>query len=203
LWLGLGANELGDKGAECIAELLVCETGQLKSIGLGGNEIHDHGAEILAMALKKNKTLESLGLGGNLIADQGAMEIAEALKYNIKLKKLLLSSNLLGDSGISAIAEALAINKSLEALLIAENPFGNEGGTNLSSVLCQSDCTLRVMDIQNTRMTPDVEKQIVIDLERDSNLERIGSQYAAKLSNEFEYCFSYIFRALTVCAPPL
>lgn len=45
-------------------------------------------------------------------------------------------------------------------LLVAENPFGDEGGTNLSSVLCQTENPLKIMDIQNTRMTPEVEKQV-------------------------------------------
>lgn len=45
-------------------------------------------------------------------------------------------------------------------LLIAENPFSDEGGTNLSSVLCQSDTSLKIMDIQGTRMSPDAEKQV-------------------------------------------
>ena len=65
-----------------------------------------------------------------------------------------------GDTSINALAEALAVNRSLEILLIAENPFGNEGGTNISSVLCQEDSSLKVMDIQGTRMTPEVEKQV-------------------------------------------
>ena len=46
-------------------------------------------------------------------------------------------------------------------LLIAENPFGDEGGTNLSSVLCQNVTALRILDIQNTRMNSDVERQVL------------------------------------------
>ena len=46
-------------------------------------------------------------------------------------------------------------------LLIAENPFSDEGGTNLSSVLCQSETSLRIMDIQGTRMSPDVERKVM------------------------------------------
>ena len=72
---------------------------------------------------------------------------------------LLLSP---GDTSISAIAEALTLNRSLEMLLIAENPFSDEGGTNLSSVLCQSETSLRLMDIQGTRMSIDVERKVII-----------------------------------------
>ena len=82
------------------------------------------------------------------------------LKKNQELKKLLLSSNLLGDSGMSCLADALAINTGLNMLLLADNPFGDEGGWKLTDVLCRSNRSLQVLDITETKMTPNVERQV-------------------------------------------
>ena len=65
-----------------------------------------------------------------------------------------------GDAAVSNIGEALVSNSSLEMLLVAENPFGDVGGANLSHSLCQNT-TLKTLDVQHSRMTADVEKQVV------------------------------------------
>ena len=54
-------------------------------------------------------------------------------------------------------------NTTLEMLLIAENPYGDVGGTNFASSLSQNQ-TLRILDIQNSRMSPEVEKQVRTEL---------------------------------------
>ena len=70
------------------------------------------------------------------------------------------SCSLIGDTAIISIADSLCINTSLEMLLVASNPFYNDGGIHLASVLCEHNNTLRVLDIKDSRMSLDVEKQV-------------------------------------------
>ena len=65
-----------------------------------------------------------------------------------------------GDTTISSIAEALCVNTTLETLLVAANPFHNDGGISLATALCEHNTSLRVLDIKESRMTLDLEKQV-------------------------------------------
>ena len=94
------------------------------------------------------------------LADEGGREIAEMLKSNQNIRKLLLSSNLFGDNSVEYLSQALSINTGLEMLLLADNPFGDEGGRHLMDVLCNSNRSLRVLDIHGTRMTKAAEKEV-------------------------------------------
>lgn len=58
------------------------------------------------------------------------------------------------------MADNLAINTGLELLLLADNPFGDEGGEHLSIVLCNSNRTLKVLDIHGTSMSKEGEKAV-------------------------------------------
>lgn len=93
-------------------------------------------------------------------ADDGGQGIAEMLKQNQYLRKLLLSSNLLGDTAIVQLSQALAVNTGLELLLLADNPFGDEGGRHLTQVLCDSNRSLRILDIHGTNMSKTGGKQV-------------------------------------------
>ena len=65
-----------------------------------------------------------------------------------------------GDSAVVHLATALEVNTGLEMLLIADNPFGDEGGQQLTSVLCRSNHTLRVLDLHGTHMSKPVEREV-------------------------------------------
>lgn len=65
-----------------------------------------------------------------------------------------------GDSAVVQVATALEVNAGLEMLLIADNPFGDEGGQQLTSVLCRSNHTLRVLDLHGTHMSKPVEREV-------------------------------------------
>lgn len=64
-----------------------------------------------------------------------------------------------GDSAVVQLATALEVNTGLEMLLIADNPFGDEGGQQLTSVLCRSNRSLRVLDLHGTHMSKSVERE--------------------------------------------
>ena len=58
------------------------------------------------------------------------------------------------------LGTALEVNSGLEMLLVADNPFGDEGGQQLTSVLCRSNCSLRVLDLHGTHMSKAVEREV-------------------------------------------
>lgn len=70
------------------------------------------------------------------------------------------NSIIIGDRAIVGLAATLEINTGLEMLLIADNPFGDEGGQQLTSVLCRTNQTLRVLDLHGTHMTKTVEREV-------------------------------------------
>ena len=65
-----------------------------------------------------------------------------------------------GDGAVEHLADALQVNSGLEMLLLADNPFGDEGGQQLAEVLCNSNRSLRVLDVHGTRMTRDAEREV-------------------------------------------
>lgn len=85
----------------------------LTSLNLSGNEIGDFGAQALAEALTENNTLTSLNLSVNDIGDLGAQALAEALAENNTLTLLGLSGNKIGVKGAQALAEALRVNNTI------------------------------------------------------------------------------------------
>ena len=65
-----------------------------------------------------------------------------------------------GDGAVEYLADALQVNSGLEMLLLADNPFGDEGGQHLAEVLCNSNRSLKVLDVHDTRMTRAGEKEV-------------------------------------------
>ena len=45
-------------------------------------------------------------------------------------------------------------------LLLADNPFGDEGGKQLALVLTNNNRSLKVLDVQGTRMNKQAEREV-------------------------------------------
>ena len=69
----------------------------------------------------------------------------------------------LGDTAIAYIADNLVVNTGLELLLLADNPFGDEGADHLSIVLCNSNRTLKILDVHRTQISREAEKAVRTD----------------------------------------
>lgn len=106
--LDLSANDVGDEGAEKLAESVLSHTRRLRSLAIAENDIEDDGAEALAKALRSLPSLEFLDLSANAIGPQGAAALASALPLLRELAALDLSDNPLGASGGHALALSLA-----------------------------------------------------------------------------------------------
>ena len=115
LVLDLRGNNLGDGGAEAVAEWLK-QNNTLHTLNLHYNQIGDDGAAAIAAALQTNTSLHTLRVGANQIGDVGAAAIAAALQANTSLHTLDVAGNHIGDAGAAAIAAALQTNTSLHTL---------------------------------------------------------------------------------------
>ncbi|XP_004345766.2 hypothetical protein CAOG_06176 [Capsaspora owczarzaki ATCC 30864] len=146
----LNKNQIGDVGAQAIAEALEVNT-KLTHLYLTKNQIGDVGAQAIAEALKVNTTLTTLSLNHNQLGEGGAQAIAEALKANTTLTKLYLHTNQIGDVGAHAIAEALKVNKTLTTLCLSQNFLTNPGINALrqtGSTTCNLDPIYGSLDQQ-------------------------------------------------------
>mmetsp|Transcript_26298 Transcript_26298/g.64109 ORF Transcript_26298/g.64109 Transcript_26298/m.64109 type:complete len:306 (+) Transcript_26298:50-967(+) len=120
-------NQIGDKGAKAIANLLLQDdslSSSLQSLFLGANKIGSQGAKDFASTLSQNKTLTKLYLEGNNIGLEGANAFSDALEAmnngtttGATLQHLFVDNNNIGKEGSKRLAKALnsatAIGESL------------------------------------------------------------------------------------------
>ncbi|XP_004343702.2 hypothetical protein CAOG_06978 [Capsaspora owczarzaki ATCC 30864] len=133
-WLRLNDYEIGDVGAQVVAEALKVNT-TVTHLKLRQNQIGDVGARAIAETLKVNKTVVEVILSWNQTGDAGAQAIAEALKVNTTLFSLNLSSTQLGDAGARAIAETLKVNTTLKYLYLSRNQIGDAGAQAIAEAV--------------------------------------------------------------------
>lgn len=108
--LYLEGNNLGDEGAQALAEMLKQEGCSLQELFLGANKIGPEGAAALASILTTNKTISKIYLEGNNIGPVGADAFTKALKEcdgNTGLKHLFVDNNEIGKEGSKRLAAAL------------------------------------------------------------------------------------------------
>ncbi len=116
----LAKNDLGDDGAQAIAEALKDNTSlPILDLDLSENEIGWEGTEALAAVLESTTTLTDL-------YDAGA--IAEALKTNSTLTRLDLAINNIDRDSAFVFAEALGVNTTtLKVLKLNCNEIDDDG----------------------------------------------------------------------------
>jgi Ran GTPase-activating protein (RanGAP) involved in mRNA processing and transport len=95
------------------------------------NNIDDKGAEALAELLKVNSTIEILNLNENNIGNKGINALAEALKKNTTVKQLYLKKNIFNTEGTAALGKALYENEKIENLYITMGSNKNDSESDL------------------------------------------------------------------------
>ncbi|XP_030842798.1 leucine-rich repeat-containing protein 34 isoform X1 [Strongylocentrotus purpuratus] len=113
--LDMRYNQITDKGAEHIAELLK-ETCALKRLSLMCNDLGPEGGAIIANGLQLNETLQELKLNGNKIGNKGGMALAGVLQVNTALQSLDLGDTDQDTQSMIAFTTVLNYNSTLKAL---------------------------------------------------------------------------------------
>ena len=117
--LDLAGNQIGDAGAEAIANNL----SQLTALDLGSNRIGDAGARAIAAKLYR---LKSLRLWSNNVGDAGAKDISKLKALDL----LDLSGNRICKEGGQSISEI----KSLHTLSLSDNPISDAGAKEIAKL---------------------------------------------------------------------
>ena len=89
--LALGANKIGEAGAQAVAQLLA-DSKTIHTVSLCGNDIGDQGASHIAAAVMRNQGINSVDFSGNPIGPKGALAFKSCLETNSNLETLNLSS---------------------------------------------------------------------------------------------------------------
>lgn len=102
--IDFGANAIGNKGGEVVAEGLGRNT-TVTSLSLEHNDIEE--VEKLAHALRANSTLTAFSLEWNQVAPGGGKLLADAISSEPSLTSLNLGWNGLGDAGVKSLSAAI------------------------------------------------------------------------------------------------
>ncbi|CAF1456170.1 unnamed protein product [Adineta ricciae] len=89
----------------------------LIELDLGGNQIGDKGAQYISDVLRQNTTLTKLLLFGNQIGDKGAQCLSDSLQQNTTLEELNLYNNQIGPQSKNALTDLQKNNKALKMSL--------------------------------------------------------------------------------------
>jgi Ran GTPase-activating protein (RanGAP) involved in mRNA processing and transport len=101
----LGADGIGDVGAEAVAQL--ARDSDLQTLFLGCNRISATGAAALASAMAEQPTIRGLWIKRNPLGLAGARAIATLVTANRSLRTLDLVNTDLGPDGVHVVVEAL------------------------------------------------------------------------------------------------
>ncbi|CAF4247282.1 unnamed protein product [Rotaria socialis] len=131
--LDLGSNQIGDKGAQYLANALT-----LATLNLSFNRIGYQGAQHLANALRHNTTLVTLNLNKNRVQEQGAEYLADALQYNTTLTTLNVDEDASGYCVAVQAAVKIRNEKTLTTLNVRLNEIGDGGAQYFANALQQN-----------------------------------------------------------------
>ena len=123
-------------GLKCILESLLANC-SLVTLYLSGNVTLEESGSVLCQMLQTNKTLMDLGLGS--VSDTEVSYIAEGLKVNTSLKTLWLPGCGISAEGGKFISGALKINTSLKVIGLTGSKLGDKGVAYVANALQQND----------------------------------------------------------------
>mmetsp|Transcript_22190 Transcript_22190/g.47992 ORF Transcript_22190/g.47992 Transcript_22190/m.47992 type:complete len:255 (-) Transcript_22190:1539-2303(-) len=134
--LCVGGNNLGDKGAAFLADMLRTNA-SLIELWLRDNNLTSTSATALAQNLQSNVALQELWLGGNELGDEGATSLAAAIHEGCcALSVLDLSNNGITDVGARTLLDSLASNHHIAKVDLSGNDItDDEILRNINSLL--------------------------------------------------------------------
>ena len=137
-------NHITSDGLKWFLEIPIQLLQQMKKLDFGDNELDGPALNTFCGAIPNLTHLQVLTLSGNPIGKGGAVEVLKCLHhYKTPLKKLDLEDTCVGEEDCAHLA--LLID--LEVLHMNNNSLSSNSVASLSSLLQQSVCQLRVLDI--------------------------------------------------------
>ena len=136
LWIEMiGIKMDGSTTAILDKEVIFNMMSSLTELFIGRNGLYDEGAKLLSEGLANTSSLKILNVWNCSISTTGAKSLANALSKNASLEILDLNSNGIGDDGAIAFTSVLLnSNKTLKELWIQENIFGHIGIEALQNI---------------------------------------------------------------------
>eukprot|EP00798_Chlamydomonas_sp_ICE-L_P022708 gene22707-29864_t len=146
--LHMSNNQLGNKAAQSLGELLKNGITKLSDVDLGWNAIKVEGARSLFSGLENNESLTSLDLGWNGVETEGGKYVGKMLAKNSTLLKLDLTNTRLGSDAALMISEGVKVNTVIQELNLNGNAFGDDGARYLMGAL-KANTSLKFLGLQH------------------------------------------------------
>ena len=138
-------NHITPDGLKWFLEIPIQLLQQMKKLDFRANELDGPALNTFCGAIPNLTHLQELALSGNPIGKGGAVEVLKCLHhYKTPLKELNLNFTGVGEEDCAQLA--LLID--LEVLVMHDNSLSSNGVASLSSLLQQSVCQLRELDIR-------------------------------------------------------
>ncbi|CAF3372567.1 unnamed protein product [Rotaria socialis] len=183
--LDLGSNQIGDKGAQYLANALV-RNKTLATLNLSFNRIGYQGAQHLANALRHNTTLVTLNLNKNRVQEQGAEYLADALQYNTTLTTLNVDEDASGYCVAVQAAVKIRNEKTLTTLNVRLNEIGDGGAQYFANAL-QQNMTLTSLDLYKNQIGEKGAEYIANALRSNTGVVTVNLRFNPIGSNAVQY----------------
>ncbi|KAM9834904.1 uncharacterized protein ACBT44_014800 isoform 1-T1 [Syngnathus typhle] len=152
--LDLSGNDLHDDGLEALAAGLAKPQCTLQVLRLESCNLSKKSCEALASVLSSPGSLRELNLGFNDLRDDGLEALAAGLaKPQCILQVLKLEDCKLSKKSCEALASVLSSPGSLRELNLNINDLWDDGLEALAAGLAKPQCTLRVLELQNCKLS--------------------------------------------------
>jgi Ran GTPase-activating protein (RanGAP) involved in mRNA processing and transport len=134
--LNVSHNNIKEKGARAISDMLAGEKVVLRALSLASCHINDDGVEALTFSLRAgcNNYLRDLALPFNEIGNTGAIHLGNMLKNGSYLSVLNLQFNQFDSRGLAAIVDGLRNNYYLTELLVWNTACSQESVKQVEEV---------------------------------------------------------------------
>ncbi|KAH9773496.1 RNI-like superfamily protein [Citrus sinensis] len=157
LWINLYMNDIGDEGAEKIADALKQNRTitTIDLLDLAYNPIGADGAKALSEVLKFHGNINTLKLGWCQIGASGAEFVADMLRYNNTISILDLRANGLRDEGAKCLAQSFkVVNEALTSIDLAFNEIRDDGAFAIAQALkANEDVAVTSLNLANNFLT--------------------------------------------------
>ncbi len=151
--LDVGLNNIGEEGADALAQALGSATAKLKKLRIDSNFVGDAAISFAEALATRGCPIEFLDLADNDLNEADVVAIANALKRNSTIRVLDLACNNVGNAAICALADMLKVNTTLIALRLNSNDqIGTEGAKAIASAL-QTNESLATVDLSQADIT--------------------------------------------------